>query len=223
MPETGRAGSEKSESSEFDDEGTAFPAGAAVPGQARSRSAYEQWRSTEPPRECTWQDDYRALRAEGWTWRQAAYIAWAASPTRIWDPESGQYLRRWPLTQEELATQVLGLSNDRAIRKWRAAQPEIVERIARLQIEPMLRHRRDVIDALVAVASSTDPRAHPDRRMFLEMTGDYSPKGTVALTGAAGGPIGLAHGIDAASLAELSDEELDTLERIAGRLAGDPD
>lgn len=107
-----------------------------------------------------------ALRAEKWDWRKAAYIAWASSPV----------LDRWPESQETLAVQVLGLRSDRTIRKWREKDPTIDERVAKMQIEPLLKHRRDVIDALVHVASMPDPKAHPDRRMLLEIIGVYKPK-----------------------------------------------
>jgi hypothetical protein len=107
------------------------------------------------------------LRREGFTWRVAAWIAWAASPAR----------GRWPETQLKLATDVLGLKADRVIAKWRMKNPRIDERVAKLQVEPLMRHRRDVIEALVTSASDPDPRSHPDRRMFLEMTGDYLPRG----------------------------------------------
>ncbi|RPI64255.1 MAG: hypothetical protein EHM48_01150 [Planctomycetaceae bacterium] len=141
-------------------------------------------------------DDYLALRAEGWTWRKAALIAWSASPTKD----------RWPASQSELATQVLGLRSDRTIRKWREKDPGIDERISRAMVEPLMRHRRDVIDALVFVAKTEDPKAHPDRRMFLEMTGDYKPKGQMALTGENGGPV---QHQGASDFDDLSDAELD--------------
>jgi hypothetical protein len=176
-----------------DNPATAFPAPAQTPGQAASRSAYEQFQAqlsdmrpgtakvkgkSQTP-ECSWETDYLALRDEGWDWRKAAYIAWAASPAT----------RRWPPTQRELATQVLGLKSDRVVRKWRDDDPKIDQRVAKLQVEPLLRHRRDVLEALIVVAKDPDYHAHQDRRLFLEMTGDYQPKGTVAMTGAGGGPV----------------------------------
>jgi hypothetical protein len=42
--------------------------------------------------------------------------------------------------------------------------------------------------------------------MFLEMTGDYKPKGQIALTNPAGGPVQL-EPVD--ELADLNDEQLD--------------
>jgi len=152
---------------EGDDGGTAFPAAEGTPGQAESRGAWARFQ--EQRTTCPWWEEFLGLRREGFTWRVAAWIAWAASPAR----------GRWPETQLKLATDVLGLKADRVIAKWRAKDPRIDERIARLQVEPLMRHRRDVIEALVTSASDPDPKSHPDRRMFLEMTGDYQPRGAV--------------------------------------------
>ena len=205
-----------------DDESTVFPASEATPGQPESRTAYarlSEWidglgtednKALDLPKvlldhkpgtgileaKPAWITEYQELIAEGWTWRKAAFIAWAASPT----------CGRWPDNQKELAIRVLGLKADRTIRKWRENDPRIDERIGRLQIEPLFQHRRDVLDALIDVAKLPDPKAHPDRRMFLEMTGDYKPKGQLALTNPAGGPVQL-ESID--EFADLNDEQLD--------------
>lgn len=150
-----------------DQENNAYPAGEKVPGQAESRKALRKFLEDLAISRCPWWDDYNRLRAEGWDWRKAAYIAWAASPV----------LNRWPDSQEKLAKDVLGLRSDRTIRKWRENDALIDERVAKMQIEPLMRHRADVIHALVAMASTPDPKTFQDRRMFLEMTGDYRPRG----------------------------------------------
>ena len=143
-----------------------FPASEKTPGQAESRAAFELLRRDERVLQAPWWEDYHRLRAEGWDWRKAVYIAWAASPVRT----------RWPRNQEELATECLGLLSDRTIRKWRQNEPAMLERIVLMQAEPLMAHRRDVIDALVTVASDPIPQAHQDRKLFLEMTGDYTPR-----------------------------------------------
>ncbi|HJW90252.1 MAG TPA: hypothetical protein VJ436_06395 [Anaerolineales bacterium] len=160
-----------------DEPETAFPAAVQTPGQRMSREAYALLleRKSKP----AWWQDYLELRAGGLDWRKAAYVAWASSPTR----------GRWPKTLEQLAADVLGLRSDRTIRKWKENNTELEDMIATVQIAPMLRHRRDVIDALVAVAKLKKPEGHRDRRLFLEMTGDYKPRGALALTGEDGGPI----------------------------------
>lgn len=152
----------------------AFPASEETPGQEESRFAFGELQVRRG--ECPWWEDYLELRAEGWDWRKAAYIAWAASPA----------VGRWPGTQEELADRVLGLRSDRTIRKWREKDAGLEKRIETLQVAPLLRHRRDVIDALVTVARDPDPKSHPDRKLFLEMTGDYRPRQQTELTGKGG-------------------------------------
>jgi len=177
-----------------EDPETAFPAPVQTPGQRESRESYALLlkRKTKP----LWWEDYLELRARGLDWRKAAYVAWASAPTRA----------RWPKTLEQLATDVLGLRSDRTIRKWKENNPELEDMITLVQIAPMLRHRRDVIDALVAVAVRKDPEAHRDRKLFLEMTGDYKPRQVREMTGEGGGPIDFRE-----TFGELSDEELDQL------------
>jgi len=143
-----------------------------------------------------WWQDYCEMLAHGRTWRQAVYIAWAASPARL----------RVPSSQDELAVEVLGLKSDRVISKWRANDPSIDDDIAYLQAAPLLRARREIFDALAESATNPDPKSHPDRKLALEMLGDYRPKQATELTGKDGGPVQVDVGV-------LSDEER------AGRIA----
>lgn len=165
-------------SSEFTDQGddsTLFPASEGTPGQAQSRRAYKEILASLTNYE--WWQDYLELTERGWDWRKAIYIAWAASPAK----------ERQPATQGELATQILGLASDRVIRKWKTDQPELDAEIARMQAAPLLRHRRDVFNALITSATDPDPKSHPDRKLALELMGDYKPK--QELTGADGGDV----------------------------------
>ena len=114
----------------------------------------------------SWSEDYFTLRDAGFPWRVAAYIAWAASPKR----------NRWPKTQDELSKDVLGLTSDRQITTWRKKNPRIDEVIGLMQAKSLLDHRRDVFKALIESASRSDHRSHQDRKLFLEMTGDYTPR-----------------------------------------------
>lgn len=109
--------------------------------------------------------EYLQLRLEGWDWRKAAYIAWASSP------RTG----RWPATQAELATQVLGLRSDRTIRTWIEKDPSIEERVARMQVEPLMQWRRDVIMALIQSSQVIGKNGAPDRRTYFTLTGDLKP------------------------------------------------
>lgn len=113
-----------------------------------------------------WMDDYWALRAEGWPWRQAVYMIWAGLPRAM----------RQPKTQGQLAIQVLGLTSDRQIRVWKDKNPAIEVRIRKLTVGALAKARADVMAALVAMAMRQNPRCHADRKMYLEMMGDYVPK-----------------------------------------------
>ena len=135
-----------------------------------------------------WYGEYLMLREWGWPWRVATYIAWAASPKR----------GRKPKTLNELADKVLGLTSPRAVHMWRERYATINAVVSMMQAQPMLENRRDVIEALINSARDGDYKSHADRKLFLEMTGDYVPRVKVDER------IG-----KALDLTELSDEELD--------------
>jgi len=121
------------------------------------------------PESTPWKDEYLNLVEGGWNWRVAAYIAWAASPKNT----------RTPKTQDELATQHLGLTSDRAINTWRRKNPAIDEMVAVLQAAPLFEHRAEIYEALVKVATSPEYKGHNDRKLALELLGDYVPKSKV--------------------------------------------
>jgi hypothetical protein len=133
-----------------------------------------------------WFDDYLSLREAGWSWRVAAYIAWAASPVT----------QRNPKNQSELATDVLGLRSDRTIRKWKENNPAIEEAIAVAQASPLLKHRREIYTALTVSAMNSEAKHHSDRKLASVLLGDYVEKKDVHLSG------------KAKDLSELSDGEL---------------
>lgn len=114
----------------------------------------------------SWADVYQQMLNAGIRPRIAAYIAWATMPKKY----------RYPETQEKLATEVLGLNSDRAIATWRKKYPEIDMMISQLQAEAMLEYRPGAFHALGSVASNPSYRANPDRRLFFEMTKDYTPR-----------------------------------------------
>lgn len=153
--------------SAHDDDKTAFPASEATPGQQESRQARQRFLDLAKDvdgkgKACPWLNDYLQLRLEGWDWRRAAYIAW----------KSSMLMDRWPATQQELATTVLGLRSDRTIRTWIEKNPEIEERVARLQVEPLFQFRRDAIEALKMSVLRLGKDGAPDRRTYFTMTGD---------------------------------------------------
>ncbi len=141
--------------------------------------------------ECPWWEEYVELRLEGWDWRKAAYMAWAASPAR----------GRWPKSQDELAVSVLGLRSARTIRKWREKQPEMERRVEALQVEPLLRSLRDVNEALIQSAIGQERSAAQDRKTFYQLIGYLRQKQQAEQTPASN------EGVN--PFAGLSDEELE--------------
>ena len=180
---------------------------ANVPGQLESREALSRLEATlearrakpepslvvakpEPslvvatPEPVEWEAFWRDLMDERtekgkrrWDWRKALYIAWHCVPTS----------KRWPKHKYELMD-MLGV-NDATARKWRQTDPEIDERIASGPKALLGGHVADVLESLVTVAKMADPKAHQDRKLFLEMTEQYKPKGAVEVTGEDGEPM----------------------------------
>lgn len=172
--------------------------GYVSPEEARRRSqaARQALSGNETP---GWFDQYQELLNNGWPWRVACYIAWAASPK----------IGRWPKTQDELARSVLGLTSDRQIATWRKRNPGIDELISVLQALPLMEYRADAFLALGQSAADPDHRHKPDRQLLFEMTGDYTPKIKVDDARQATG-----------ELANYSEAELEQMARGL-RLAGD--
>lgn len=159
--------------------GEPFPASEHVPGQAASRAAYRKL-FEERQKDCPWWQAYQELRMEGWDWRKAAFIAWSAMPAS----------KRWPETQQELATQILGLKADRVLRKWLTNNPEMRARIETAMLAPLAEHLPDVIDAWVKVAKTADPAAHKDRITYLQKMNVYKPPAkSMEISGKDGEPI----------------------------------
>ena len=160
----------------------------------RSATARSVLDKGEHPEQPGWMAEYQKLRAAGWPWRIAVFIAWAASPRGS----------RWPRTQDELAREVLGLASDRVIHTWRKKNPTIDETIALVQAAPLMAHRRDILEALIESALNPNYKNHPDRKLALEMLNDYQSKIQVDERHSG-----------TADLSDLSEAELD---RLAGRL-----
>lgn len=137
--------------------------------QLRSQEARRVFEATTPVE--AWMDDYFALIEEGWSWRQAVYMLWASQPQP-----------RTPKTQWELATEILGLTSDRVIRDWRANNPTIETRIAQLTASALVKARADVFSALIAAATDKSYKGNRDRRLLLELTGDYVPRQALSLS-----------------------------------------
>ncbi len=116
-----------------------------------------------------WMDLYKRLIEGGWKWRVAVYIAWASQPKKY----------RWPMTQEELAVNCLGLNSDRAIATWRKKNPTIDETISMLQGSIIFDALPDALNAMVEVATEADYKGHADRKLMFEMGGLYTPSSKI--------------------------------------------
>ncbi len=112
-----------------------------------------------------WAEGYQVLCERFDDKRVAAYVAWASSPA----------MHRRPAKLSELA-QLLGLKTDRTIRQWREKDETIDQVIGELQASPLHRYRRDIYEALVESARLEGSAGHADRKLALEMLGDYVPK-----------------------------------------------
>lgn len=142
----------------------------------------------------SWSDVYHRLLQSGWKWKLAAYAAWASTP------KDG----RWPKTQEELATQVLGLTSDRVISTWNKKFPTLQQIIFDLSSSELMDARADVFDALKFMAKQRDYKASADRRIYLEMIGAYVPTSKLSAELKR-------RGITTDDLADMSDEQLRAL------------
>ena len=146
-----------------------FPASETTPGQHASRLGYAQVDKKIAGK--PWMSDYYYLLDQGMEWRTALYIAWKSCPVSL----------REPKTQEQLAMDFLNLKSDRVIRKWRKMNPKIDQYIAQMKAAPLMRYRGQVFMALAETASMVNPDANSDRRLFFEMTGDYTPRSKLTL------------------------------------------
>jgi hypothetical protein len=140
-----------------------------------------------------WLDDYFALQAEGWSWRQAVYIIWASQPKAD----------RVPSTEVELATQILGLTSARAIRQWKQENPQLELRIRKLQLAELGRHRAEVLAALIESATNPSYRNFRDRDLYLKITGDYTPKELLQVGAATEAELGTASAEELEALASI--------------------
>lgn len=120
-----------------------------------------------------WYGQFDDLLNAGWPFRVACYIAWASVPRE----------KRSPKTLHGLATEVLGLTSARPIFTWRNKNPAIDDTIAIMQAAPLFEHRREIYDALIDSAKTADYKNHNDRKLALELLGDYVPRKDVTSDG----------------------------------------
>ena len=111
-----------------------------------------------------WLEEYYQLLDGGWPWRVAVYIAWKATPKKY----------RWPESQEELATTVLGLSSDRVIATWRAKNPGIDAMVQDVGSARVLDRLNDSIEAMLEVAAQPNYKGRGDRELHFKLAGVLS-------------------------------------------------
>lgn len=140
--------------------------------QQISDDAREEWERTAPdnPLARDLLQRYHALEAQGWSWRQALYIAWAITPGKA----------RWPTTLDELSN-VMGLRSTRTIRTWRYQNPEIDNQVRMAVLRSVADRSAEVLDAAFGVALEEGYRGYNDRRMLLEIGGVYRQQQEVQL------------------------------------------
>lgn len=147
-----------------------------------------------------WGEDYLALMDEGWYWRDAAYIAWKSLPKSLRIPQTyGEFC-------DLIGISVRGMTDRRNRNKaidLRAAKGVVAR--------GLYDHIDEVMEALVESASNSNYKAHPDRKLFLEMAGVYVPKQAVDLTARA----------DTGDMEEHSEEDLARLARLDELAEGD--
>lgn len=114
-------------------------------------------------------DEYLALLGEGWFWRDAAYIAWKSMPSEYRQPKNyGEFC------------DLIGISRNAMLMR-RQKNKAIEIRAAKLTAGRLFEHMDDVVEALVESASNPNYKNHPDRKLYLEMTGAYTPKSSLEL------------------------------------------
>jgi len=127
--------------------------------------------------ELSWAGTYQALLAEGWGWRKAAYIAWAAVPA---DRRVPKNIVAGVDGQPGFAN-IIGLRDGSSISKWRLQNPAIDLAVRKLQMSLLNEATPDIMDALIESAATPSYKNAPDRKLALEMAGLYTPKSTVGL------------------------------------------
>lgn len=122
-------------------------------------------------------DDYLGLMREGWYWRDAAYIAWKSVPRALREPQN-----------EDAFCEMVGISR-RGMVGRRRKNPAIDLRIAKgVVANSLLENMDEVTEALIESAANPSYKHHPDRKLFLEMSGAYTPKQDLNLTAQAKRP-----------------------------------
>lgn len=148
-------------------------------------------------RDLPWAGTYAELLGLGYSWRKTAYIAWSIQPKPTRQPKYGKDFAK-----------LIGFSQ-RTVSKW-ALDRTLQAEIFRLRQRVLSEAVPDVMEALVASATNSSYKHAPDRRVFLEMTGHYTPRQRMAIGPDTG---------DAGDFAHVSEAELErqaAMDLVAG-------
>lgn len=110
-----------------------------------------------------WHDEFVALLARGYTWRKTAWIAWHSQPKQS----------RQPRTKTAFA-ELIGVSPGKLTDY--SNDPALHAAILAHRRSVLFDHLPDVYDALVQSAADPNYKSAPDRRLALEMAGEYTPR-----------------------------------------------
>lgn len=117
-----------------------------------------------------WRERYFDLMARFGRWDVAAFVLWFSLPTA----------HRRPKTQEEFATQVLGLGGDKLLTEWKKLAG-VEDEIRATRLSALFHYVPDSFEALGELATTADYRNVPAIRLLLEITGYYTPKADMTL------------------------------------------
>jgi len=144
-----------------------------------------------------WGEYMAELMAAGWSWRKAAFVAWSICPPNL----------RAPDTKNGFAL-LVGV-NRATVSKW-ASDPNLQAEIFKIRGEALANHDQAVLDALASSASNDSYKHAPDRRVFLEIRGYYTPRQNVNIA-----PIGGTGEVDYSKISEADLERQARLEAAA--------
>lgn len=146
-----------------------------------------------------WQDEYAYFRSKGFTFREAAVIAWLCMPKT----------QRQPATKAELG-EMLGLSGTATIRKieLKESVQAVVFSMSQARLLP---HLASVDDALVNAASDPNYKNNQDRKTFYQRLGMLKEQHEVGVKD-----------VQETALRQMTEEELRQL-AMAGEAYDDDD
>ena len=97
------------------------------------------------------------LMSKGYSWRQAAWVAWESLPPTV----------REPKTLKAFAINKLGLKGPRTIYGWKEKYPQLMQAAAKIRANQLLVARDEVIAAVINVAKQADYKSFNHQKLVL--------------------------------------------------------